>query len=113
VSRTAGLLAIAVFGVVIMHAFNSSLLSKLNTLQLDEATRKTVHEQSVKMAGIELPETIDTSQRQAIEGAIGESYIFGLRTVMLASAGLAALSALSSWLLIGRTTSRTPQTRQD
>jgi EmrB/QacA subfamily drug resistance transporter len=101
VSRTAGLLAIAVFGVVMLHVFSNSLAERLNTLQLDESMKANIEEQRVKLAGIDIPDGLKVEQQKAIEKAIGESYVSGLRVVMTASAGLAVLSALSTWIFIG------------
>jgi hypothetical protein len=40
-----------------------------------------------------------------LKGAVAESFVVGFRWVMLLSAGLAVLSALSAWLMIGGTPS--------
>lgn len=102
VSRTAGLLAIAVFGVVILHAFSYQLGQRLNGVGIDYTLKQSVLEQRVKLAGLEIPNTVDASTQQTLKQAVAGSFVSGFRLVMLVSAGLALASAVAAWLLIGR-----------
>ena len=102
VSRTAGLLAIAVFGVVILHAFSNKLGARLNELGIDEQLKRSVYEQRVKLAGLRVPETSDAGAQQQVKQAVSDSFVFGFRLIMWISAALALASALSSWLMIGK-----------
>lgn len=110
VSRTAGLLAIAVCGVLILHAFSQQLGVRLNELGIDEQLKHSVYEQRVRLAGLEVPQGLDPSTREQIKQVVGGSFVSGFRMIMFLSAALALASAVSSWLLIGRS-SRT-KTRQ-
>ena len=98
VSRTAGLLAIAVFGVVMLQAFSKTLASRMNEIQLDDQLKHSVYEQSVKLAGLEIPPSADPLTQEKIKGAVADSFVFGFRVVMIASAALALTSAGSSWV---------------
>ena len=100
VSRTAGLLAIAVFGVMILHAFSATLATRMNEIQLDEHLKHTVYEQRVKLAGLELPPNVDPGTRERLKGAVADSFVFGFRIIMWTSAALALASAASAWLFI-------------
>ena len=102
VSRTAGLLAIAVFGVVILHVFSYQLGQRLNEFGVDETLKQSVFEQRVRLAGLEIPNTVDASTQQTLKQAVAGSFVSGFRLIMLLSAGLAVASAVASWLLIGR-----------
>ena len=102
VSRTAGLLAIAVFGVMILYAFSHKLGLRLNEIGLDEQLKQAVYEQRVKLAGLQVPDGADSATRVQIKQTVAESFVFGFRLVMLTSAALAVASAFASWLLIGR-----------
>ena len=102
VSRTAGLLAIAVFGVMILYAFSYKLGLRLNEIGLDEQLKQAVFEQRVKLAGLQVPDGADSAAREQIKQTVAESFVFGFRLVMLTSAALAVASAFASWLLIGR-----------
>ncbi|MCA1579542.1 MAG: MFS transporter [Acidobacteria bacterium] len=102
VSRTAGLLALAVFGVVILFAFSNQLDARLNGMGIDEQSRRSVYEQRVKLAGLQVPETLSAEVQAEIKQAVADSFVFGFRLIMWISAGLALASALSSWLMIGK-----------
>jgi predicted MFS family arabinose efflux permease len=100
VSRTAGLLAIAVFGVMMLHGFSEALARRMNEIQLDERVKHEVYEQRVKLAGVELPPEVDSVTRERLKGAVADSFVFGFRIVMWTSAALALASAASAWLFI-------------
>ena len=102
VSRTAGLLAIAVFGVVILYAFNQQLGARLNEVGIDEQLKRSVYEQRVRLAGLEVPQGLDPATHERIKQVVGGSFVSGFRLIMFLSAALAIASAASSWLLIGR-----------
>ncbi len=107
VSRTAGLVAVAAFGLVMLHAFNRSLDRRLSNLELSSQARQVLDEERVKLAGAEV-HGLDPEQRVALRRAIEESFVFGFHRVMLVAAVLALLSALVAWLLIrGRETVET------
>lgn len=110
VSRTAGLLAIAVFGVVMLHAFSHELNLHLNQANFDEQLKSSILEQRVKLAGLEAPSGSDSSVQQSVKQIVAGSFVFGFRLVMLTYAALALASALSAWWLIGK--SRPIHTRQ-
>ena len=100
VSRTAGLLAVAVLGIVMLHTFNNQLDRRLQTLQITPEVKRSIDEQRSKLAGAELPKSIEPALGQRLKQAIDEAFIAGFRRVMTVGAVLALLSALSSWLLI-------------
>ena len=101
VSRTAGLIAIAVFGVVMLHSFGDSLFSRLRDVGVTDEIRRTLLDQRVRLGGIELPQNVDAVTRAKLENAIALSFVSVFRLIILISAGLALASALSAWLLIG------------
>jgi EmrB/QacA subfamily drug resistance transporter len=100
VSRAAGLLAIAVLGIVILSVFESSLDSHLAGLHLAAVTQQMIEAQRTRMVGIVIPAGVSNSLHAALERAIAESFVAGFRIVMLIGAALATASALSALLLI-------------
>jgi EmrB/QacA subfamily drug resistance transporter len=112
VSRTAGLLAIAVFGVVMLHAFSQTLASRMGEIQIDDRLKQSVYEQRVRLAGLELPPT-DAATQTTIKAAVADSFVFGFRIVMVISAALGLASAVSSWLLISKSRAAKAQQRRD
>jgi EmrB/QacA subfamily drug resistance transporter len=95
ISRVAGLLAVAVFGLIIYQVFVGSLDKRLDALHLSAEARHHVEAERPKLAAIETP---DPAARRAID----ESFIDGYRVVLLISAGLAAASAAIAAVLIDR-----------
>lgn len=100
VSRTAGLLAVAVLGIVMMQTFNSQLNQRLNTMAISPQVREALASQGNRLAAAELPKDLDPVAAQSLKRAIDESFVAGFRRVMAVAAVLALLSAVSAWLLI-------------
>jgi len=100
VSRTAGLLAIAVLGLVMVQSFNRSFDRNLDHLAVSAEVRRTLDTERSKLAAAEIPIEVNEETRAAIKQAINASFIRGFRIVMLAGAVLALLSSLSAWLMI-------------
>lgn len=100
VSRTAGLLAIAVLGLIMFHAFNSCLDRRLDQLAIPPTVRKTLDDQRIKLAAIDLPNSADLAMRNTVKQAIDECFVVGFRRVMLTGAALAFASSAMAGLLI-------------
>lgn len=95
VSRTAGLLAIAVLGIVMQQTFNTSLGKRLAHLQPPVQTQNALLQQRDKLAGMKVPDT-----PPQVRSAIDDSFIDGFRRVMFVGAALALLSAATAATLI-------------
>jgi EmrB/QacA subfamily drug resistance transporter len=100
VARTASLLAIAVFGIVILAAFNVALNANLTPLHLTPAVQAAIDAQRTRLAGAQIPSGVSHTLLTALKQAIDEAYIAGFRVVMLCGAALALASAVSAWVLI-------------
>jgi EmrB/QacA subfamily drug resistance transporter len=102
VARTAGLVSIAVFGVVMAGAFARDFGARLRTLDLPAETRAALEAQAGRLANISVPEQTEAETKRAVERAAAESFVGGFRLVMLLAAALAGASALCALLLIER-----------
>ena len=100
VARVAGVLAIAVFGSVMVTNLDSHLEQNLTNLMLPPTVVQGIRSREVELAGLELPEGLDAHTVEAIQGAISASFISGFRVVLLCCAGLSITSALLAWRLI-------------
>jgi EmrB/QacA subfamily drug resistance transporter len=100
VSRLAGLLAVAVFGIILVHVFSAHLDRKLSTLTIPFEIRQVIDAQKTKLAGIEIPPGMPSQLVQPFKRAVAESYIAGFRWIMIVSVFMSLLSAFCSWLLI-------------
>jgi len=104
VARTASLLAIAVFGVVMLQMFKAHLDHKLNSANLPSSVAQSVQTQSTRLAAIDIPENVNPGTQQLIRRAIDESFVSGFRWVMVIGAALAGASAVTALFWIGGTT---------
>jgi hypothetical protein len=93
VSRVAGLLAVAVMGLVFSVAFNARLERGLDGLALPAAQRQAVEEQRGKLAAAR-------SDDVRVQRLIGESFVGAYGVVLWIAVGLSAASALSAAMLI-------------
>jgi EmrB/QacA subfamily drug resistance transporter len=100
VSRLASLLAIAVFGIVMLHLFDSTLDRRVSALALPATAQSALAQQRDKLAGAELPPELKPETRQLVREAIDQSFVRGFRAVMLIACLLALGSAGSAlWLI--------------
>ena len=97
VSRIAGLLAVAVLGLVVITVFNHRLDQRLRDQQVLATVRQTVDSQRAKLAGIVTP---DKRAREAIAA----SFIDGYRAIVWIAVALSLAGSLSAVLLIGSKT---------
>ena len=101
VARGAGLLAIAVLGIVMLHSFDHSIDRRLADRNVPPAASQSLQAQRSKLAAASLPEDLDQITRQLIGQAIAESFVHAFRLIMAIGATLAVVSAIVAWLLIG------------
>jgi MFS family permease len=92
VSRIAGLLAVAVFGLVLSAGFNRSLSRSLSRMQLPPTVLENVEAQRSKLAGAQIRDP-------QVMHAFDEAFVFGYREVIWISVGMALLSAVSAQMI--------------
>jgi EmrB/QacA subfamily drug resistance transporter len=102
VSRAAGLLAIALLGIVMHRAFGHALDQRVRALPLPAGVLAQVDAQRQKLAAISLPAATPAAQRKLVQDAVAGSFVTGFRWVMVVSALLAAAGALCAWVMVGR-----------
>jgi len=93
VARIASVLAIAVFGIVMVRAFDFRLGHELASLGLSSDVVREIQSRANKLAGLELPPNLDARTAAAVRTAINHAFVFGFRLIMLICAGLAAASS--------------------
>ena len=102
VSRTAALLAIAIFGIVMAWAFETGLHERLREAGVSQEISAFLDGQRGRLAGAALPPGVDATVASALRRTVQLSFVSGFRWIMLLSAGLALLSALAAWVLVNR-----------
>jgi EmrB/QacA subfamily drug resistance transporter len=99
VSRVAGLLAIAVLGIVMLQSFNRVLDTRVADLNLPVAVQKSLDAERIKLAGADVLR-IPSELRAPVREAIDRSFVDAFRRVMVIGAALALASAITAWVLI-------------
>jgi hypothetical protein len=102
VARGAGLLAIAVLGIVMLQSFNHALNGRLADDNVPPAAWQSLDGQRNKLAAASLPDEFDQMTQQIVGQTIAESFVHAFRLIMAIGAMLAAASAIIAWLLIGK-----------
>jgi EmrB/QacA subfamily drug resistance transporter len=100
VSRMGSLLAVALFGVILAHVFASRLDASLSKLNMDRAVWRSISEQKSKLAGITIPPATPDELAARVRQEVSRSYVAGFRRVMMTSALLSIVSAISSWFML-------------
>src|ERR1700733_7984615 len=100
VARIAGVLAVAILGIVMVKLFSSSLNHSLAGGLLPPGILHYVQSNEIKLAGLDLPSGLDTDTTALIRVSISQAFVFGFRTVMLICAGLSVASAAVASLMI-------------
>lgn len=97
VARLAGLLAVAVLGIVMVAAFSSRMNSSIGALNLPVTTTQYLQANETKLADLPIPPHLDSNLSSALRRSIEQAFVFGFRLVMLICAALAFLGAAAVW----------------
>jgi EmrB/QacA subfamily drug resistance transporter len=100
VARVAGVLAVAILGMMMVKLFSSSLNRSLAGRLLPTGILQYVRSNEIKLAGLDLPSGLDSDTTALIRVSISHAFVFGFRTVMLICAGLSLSSAAVASLII-------------
>ena len=95
VARVAGLVAIAVFGLVLAYAFDARVRPRLDQLALAPPAREAIDRELQKLAGADVAQvaSITPMERREVSAIVEEGFVFGFRLVMLGGAALALAAA--------------------
>jgi EmrB/QacA subfamily drug resistance transporter len=97
IARVAGVLAVAVLGVVMAAAFAHSLRHSLGSLRLNAATVQELESNVAKLGNLGAPSGVDSQTASMIHSAIAKSFVFGYRLIMVLCSILAIASAGVAW----------------
>ncbi len=100
VARMAGVLAIAVFGIVMVKVFTAQLDRSLPQLSVPPEAAREIRSKEIELAGMELPKNLDGNEKAVAKKAVSEGFLAGFRVVLLSCAGLAMGSAGVAWALV-------------
>jgi EmrB/QacA subfamily drug resistance transporter len=100
VARVAGVLAVAILGIVMVKLFSYSLDRSLTGGQLPPGILQYVRSNEIKLAGLDLPSGLDADTAALIRMSISHAFVLGFRTVMLICGGLSVASAAVASLMV-------------
>jgi hypothetical protein len=106
VSRTASLLAIAVFGIVAYARFGQGLARRLDALGVSPEIRRVLTQEQGRLAAARVPSSLPPAVQATLQEAIAGAFSDAFRLVMLLAAGMAVVSAAVAWLFIERESQR-------
>ena len=101
-ARVAGLLAIALLGIVALEVYDARLDGDLDRLAVSQDLRRQLDGERIKLAGATVPASAGPDLRPALSRAINESFVSAFRVVMLIAAAMAAAGGMSAALTIDR-----------
>lgn len=100
VARIAGLLAVAILGVIIVSIFEGNLANSIHSSGMDQLQQGQIMIQQDKLGGIVIPDTFPDHIKLIAQNAVDNSFIYGFRYAMGINAILAFLSAVVSFVTI-------------
>ncbi len=109
VARVAGVLAIAILGLVMVEAFKHRLLDSLSGLHLSPGILQEIRSNAVKLGGLNVPSNLPSSMSAIVRADIVQAFVFAFRLIMMVCAGLAVASA---WIALRMIPSSEVQTHE-
>jgi EmrB/QacA subfamily drug resistance transporter len=100
VSRIAQMLAVAVFGLLMLTGFRQGLAERTAGLALPEAARGQLMAEARNLGATQPPAGLDAAAAEAVRTAIRLAFLDGFRQLMLVSAVLSGVSAATTLALV-------------
>jgi EmrB/QacA subfamily drug resistance transporter len=108
VSRTAGLLAIALMAGLFLHVFTNEIDRRLTALNLPPEVAAALDRERVKLGGAQVPANVRPSDRTMVDEILAAAFVCGFRWVALLAAALALASSAAAAVMIDRDVRATP-----
>jgi EmrB/QacA subfamily drug resistance transporter len=101
VARIAGLLAVAILGMVMVGAFSYYLNQRLTQLAIPVEAMRSIQSNEIRLATLAVPDGLNPNTNAKIGMSIELAFVFGFRVIMLICAGLSIVSSVFAWRMIG------------
>ncbi len=99
-SRTAGVLARAIIGAIVLIQFSAVMNGRISDLDLSAADTEAILAQTSELGNVVVPESLAEEQASQVREAVRLSFLAVFRTSMYIGAGLAWLSAIFAWFTL-------------
>ena len=93
VARVAGVLAVAILGVVMVTAFSQRLQYSLAAANLPADVFRQVQSSAIKLGGLDVPVNLSADAAATLRTTITAAFVFAFRLIMVICSALAAASA--------------------
>jgi EmrB/QacA subfamily drug resistance transporter len=100
VQRTAKLLGLAVLAFLLLAAFDNSLDTRVDALDLPPSQKAALQAEQVNLGANDILKGASSEDRIAVDHAVDQAFINAFRLAMVVSAGMALTSAAAAALLI-------------
>lgn len=100
ISRLAGLLSIALLGIVMVSFFSQGLAQNLAMLNLPSEVEATMLANRTDLANVAIPTALSPEEQTVARMAVAEAFVYGFRVVSWIGAALAFGSAAIAWWAI-------------
>jgi hypothetical protein len=100
VARIAGMLAVALLGALSVGLFSNALDTHLAELSISPEIGQALLADAPNLTELHVPSGLPDSQRSLVEAALGASFLYSFRIVMLIAAMLGMLSAICAFFTI-------------
>jgi EmrB/QacA subfamily drug resistance transporter len=110
IARSAGLIAIAVLGIVMLQVFTAQFSRRMSAWDLPPAVSQALLHQRTRLAAITIPTDDAPGMAATIRRGIDESFVAGFRAVMALGSIFALASSASAVLFIRSSVPRNQQT---
>jgi MFS family permease len=100
-ARVAGMLAVALLGAIAVGEFRASLDRQLAEAPVSIEIQQKLRAETAKLAEAKVPREVRTPERERLTQALHVSFQHSFRVLMLVSAALALLGAVSTWVTMG------------
>jgi len=100
VARLAGVLSIALVGILLVGIFSVRLDRSLPLLSLPPEAKQQIQSREIELAGMELPQNLDPIAHAAAKRAVSDAFLAGFQVVLFSCAGLAIGSAAVASFLV-------------
>ena len=97
VARVAGLLAIAILGIVMVRTFSYQMNQSLMQLNLPVDVMHGLQSNEIRLAALTVPPGLDSSTAAALRISVERAFVVGFRLIMMICASLAVTSAAFAW----------------
>ncbi len=102
VARAGGLIAIAVFGLILAHGYNAALMPALQDAGIPDAAQQAIALQRAKLAATTVPADLSAGQYDLAAAIIRHAFVTGYRWAMAAAGIMAIASALMAFRYLRR-----------